>query len=210
MSGAELAATEPSDAPESDDRDLALAVEKLEAQIEQVYRPLLKDTVPELESRLDEKDAKIEQLEDRIDQLEARVESLVGVPEEDASTPEKRVRDAKQILLRRAEANDAGRASMYWRELANSLAEHGHGDLYDTQVKRAMEEVAESPGYTLATGQRDVSQADDRSDVRDVQVVQCDADAVPGGEPINNVVGGNSPGVDSQNSPDDQPSQTST
>lgn len=210
MSGAEPTATGPSADTSGTDRDLELAIEKIEAQIEQVYRPLLKETVPKLEEQLTEKDQHIQQLEMRVDELEARIESLVGVPEEDASTHKKRVQDVNQILRRRADTDSDGRASMYWREIASSLAEHGHGELYDTQVKRAMEDVAASAGFTLATGKRDVAQSDDRSDVREVQVVQCDLDDVPGSDPVNNVVGGGGEGAASQNTPDSKQLENTT
>lgn len=184
--------------------DLQMEVQWLRTQMEKVYRPAIKETLPELEAENDKLQEQTETLQGRVSELEERVAALVGVPEEDASTHEKRVRDSKQVLQRRAAANDEGLSSMYWRELADSLAEHGHGELYDTQVKRVMADVAEAAGFTEATGKRDVSTADDRSDIREVSVVRCDLADVPGSGAVNNVVGGRTGQGASKNGDTDQ------
>lgn len=169
---------------------LTVRVKKLEAQLKQVYRPIVTERLPALDSRLSETENTVAALRKEIETLEARVETLVGVPDDAASTHEKRVQDTRQILLRRAEAATSDRASMYWREIAVSLADHGHGELYETQVKRVMDDVVKADGYTMGRGKRDVSQTDTRTDVREVQLVRCEAAAVPGIDASNSVVDG--------------------
>ncbi|AUX09320.1 hypothetical protein AArcSl_1691 [Halalkaliarchaeum desulfuricum] len=166
-----------------------ITLQKTAAKQDQVVLPAVRDDLPRLEETIQQLAERLDAQAQRIDDLEARLEAIVGVPGPDASNHEKRVRDARQILLRRAEAR-GGKASMYWRELADALAGHGHGDLVPQQVHRVFEDVAQSDGFSLATGKRDVAQTDDRSDVREVQVVECDLDAVPGIDPANNVVSG--------------------
>ncbi|WP_346140180.1 hypothetical protein, partial [Streptomyces virens] len=104
--------------------DLGVRLNMLETKIDKVYRPVIKETIPELQDELTHKDERISELEDEVAQLNERLEGLLGVESEDASTHDKRVQDTKQILQRRASAND-GAASLYWREIADSLAEHG-------------------------------------------------------------------------------------
>ena len=203
MSGVSPAASETEDG-ETTVEDLEMELQWLRTQIEKVYRPAINERIPDLEDETDRLREQNDQLVERLDALEQRVDDLVGVPEEDASTHSKRVQDAKQILQRRAAATDQGLSSMYWKELASSLAEHGHGELYDTQVKRVMSDVAEARGFEEATGKRDVATTDDRSDVREVCVVRCDLDVVPGSDAVNNVVGGTPGGDTPEHGADDQ------
>lgn len=163
---------------------------KLEAKVEQVIQPVALEDVPDLRQRLQEQQETIGSLVDELQRLESKLDRRVGVADAESSTHEKRVQDAAEIMVRRAEASDTGRVSMYSREIGDALVDHNHPDLTHTQLTRVMDDLADRDGFSLAKGQRDVARTDDRSDIREVQVVQCEIDSLAGSAPTNNVVGG--------------------
>lgn len=182
-----------SEAGASEDADkepLAVRVTKLEQQIEQVYRPAVTEKIPELREVVREQSDEIDDLREELEELEQKLDRRIGVADENSSTHEKRVQDVYEILLRRAEANDDDMASMYTGEIGESLVDQNHGELSHTQLSRIITDLAEYEGFCESKGKRDVANTDDRSDIREVKVIQCTLDSVPGSAPANNVVGG--------------------
>lgn len=143
----------------SNDRSkLAILRDDVEAYREQIIKPRLADIESEVEDalqRIEDLEAENEQLQTRVEQLDHQVENLIGVDDPDLSTHEKRVRDVRAAMIRRAEAKaekhsdvSKGKISLYYKEVQNLLADHGHGDIYDTQVRRVMDEIENVDGFT--------------------------------------------------------------
>lgn len=175
-----------------DINDMNVRLEKLEAKLDKVVMPAINEDDSHLQETVSEQQIAITSLQAEVDDLKDQLDSLIGIADHEQSTHDKRVSDTKQILRRRAETND-GRASMYWKEIAGSLASHGHEDLAWTQVDRVMDDVVVAEGYTYATAKRDTASADDRTDIREVEVVQLNLDTASDSPPTNNVVGGEVP-----------------
>lgn len=145
---------------EGDDRsEVDILRDDVEAYRGQIIKPQLSQLEEKLDDaleRIDQLEATVDDQETRIKQLDHQVETLIGVDDPDRSTHEKRVKDVRAAMIRRAEAKadrkgdiDAGKIAMYYSEIQDLLADHGHGDIYDTQVRRVMDEIVDVDGFTF-------------------------------------------------------------
>lgn len=155
----------------------------------------LESSLETAQDRIEELEATVEQQSVRIEQLDHQVENLIGVDDPDQSTHEKRVKDVRAAMIRRAEAKaerkgetDAGKISMYYQEIQDLLADHGHGDIYDTQVRRVMGEIENVDGFTH--GKKTSPESG-----RKVKALKLDLTALPTYAGTNNVVSSRSGGM---------------
>lgn len=156
------AADDPSEeggeAPKSTDGETydAGRLDSLEARISDVEayqnQYLKEHVVPKLD-RVDELAAQVDDLKAMVEKQDELLESVVGLARGEQSSPEKRAVDTAMILIRRARNRvDEDKYLMWYRELQDSLADHGHGPPVHKQwVFDAMEDVAAAPGFGMTT-----------------------------------------------------------
>lgn len=132
-------------------------------QDKRAYREqFIKPQLNELEERLNDLEAANEQLQEtvdqqgqRIEQLDHQVENLIGVDDPDLSTHDKRVRDVRAAMIRRAEAKSdtrsediEGKIALTYAEIQDLLADHGHGQIYREQAHRIMDDIEAVDGFS--------------------------------------------------------------
>lgn len=163
-------------------------------QDKRAYREqFIKPQLNELEERLDDLEAANEQLQEtvdhqgqRIEQLDHQVENLIGVDDPDLSTHDKRVRDVRAAMIRRAEAKAdtrsddiEGKTALSYSEIQDLLADHGHGQIYKPQAYRIMDEIDRVDGFSKGTKRS--------AHGNDVKAIRLDLDALPAYARGNNV-----------------------
>lgn len=183
----------------SDDKsELDHLRDDVEAYREQIIKPRLSD----IEERQDALEAENEELRETVDHLQARVgqldtqlENLIGVDDAELSTHDKRVRDVRAAMIRRAEAKaerysdmGEGKIALYCREIQNLLADHGHGEIYDTQARRIMDDIENVDGFSFGEKTSPTSG-------RQVKALRLDIELLPTYAGTNNVVSSAEEGV---------------
>lgn len=147
----------------SDDTDLQDRVDELEERIEAVdetqravressIKPRLEDLKGRSDDAQDERaelQAEVEDLRATVAELTATVDALAGLADDQVTTPEKRVADLRQSLIRRARDRDADEARMYWKEVQETFQTLGHGELEPPVCYTAMDDAAEQDGFSL-------------------------------------------------------------
>lgn len=147
---------------EGDDRS---EVDILRDDVEAYRGQIIKPKLSQLEDRMDELEAEnnelretVEQQQAEIEQLDVQVENLIGVDDEDLSTHDKRVRDVRAAMIRRAEAKAEkrsgsieGKVALYYAEIKDLLADHGHGDIHREQAHRIMDDIEHVDGFSKGT-----------------------------------------------------------
>jgi hypothetical protein len=174
----------------ADDADRVDALEQdMRAYREQFIKPQLsklQDSLDDALDRLDEVEAANEQLQARVEQLDIQVENLIGVDDEDLSTHDKRTRDVRAAMIRRAEAkadkrsdNIEGKVALYYKEIQDLLADHGHGQIHREQAHRIMDDIVNVDGFTEGTKSSDHG--------NDVKAILLNLAALPAYARRNNV-----------------------
>lgn len=135
--------------------------EDVEAFREQIIMPSireLEERVDDLEAENDELQKTVEEQGARIEELDHQVENLIGVDDPDLSTRDKRKRDVRAAMIRRAEAKAqkqsdqmVGKIALYYAEIQDLLADHGHGDVHREQAHRIMDDIENVDGFTKGT-----------------------------------------------------------
>lgn len=186
----------------SDDRSkVDILRDDIDAYREQIIKPQLqelKERQDDLEAENEKLRETMEQQEARIEQLDHQVETLIGVDDSKHSTKKKRVRDVRAAMIRRAEAKaqkysdvSKGKIALYYKEVQNLLADHGHGDVYDTQVRRIMDEIENVDGFTF--GKKTSPESG-----REVKALKLNLEALPTYAGTNNVVSSSTEGEGGQ------------
>lgn len=96
----------------------------------------------------------IDALQAQVDRLQATLDALSGLADGQESNPHKRAQDLAQALIRRAEArSENDKASMWWKEVRDMLADQGHGEVSKPDCYKAMDWVADgdSPAFSEGT-----------------------------------------------------------
>jgi chromosome segregation ATPase len=157
---------------------------------EHVVDPL-KSKLDEALDRLDDLEAENQEFRERIEQLDHQIENLIGVDDPERSSHEKRVRDVRAAMIRRAEARDSSRSdqiegtiALYYKEIQNLLADHGHGKIHDTQVRRIMDDIENVDGFSFGQKQSDHG--------REVKALRLNLAELPAYAGTNNVVSASS------------------
>jgi hypothetical protein len=167
--------------------DDAGRLDSLEARIDdiQAYQDqyIKEHVVPKL-GRVDDMEAQIDELKAMVEKQDELLESVVGLAHGETSSPEKRAVDTAMILIRRAKNRvDEDKYLMWYREIQDSLADHGHGPpVYNQWVFDAMDAVAEAPGFGLTTTVN--------PDGREVKALKVDLAELPdsGREAVSNEI----------------------
>jgi dynactin complex subunit len=163
-------------------------------QDKHAYRDqFIKPQLNKLEERLDELETTNEQLQEtveqqgqRIEELDHQVENLIGVDDPERSTHDKRVRDVRAAMIRRAEAKAdtrseeiEGKIALSYSEIQNLLADHGHGQVHDPQAYRIMDDIENVDGFTEGTKRS--------THGREVKAIRLDLAALPAYARTNDV-----------------------
>lgn len=179
----------------SDETDRVDVLEQdMRAYREQFIKPQLtklEDRLDEALDRLDDVEAENQRQGQRIEQLDHQVENLIGVDDPDLSTHDKRVRDVRAAMIRRAEAKAEtrseqieGKVALYYKEIQDMLADHGHGQIHDTQIRRIMDDIEHVDGFSF--GQKQSAHG------RDVKAIRLNLAELPAYAGTNNVVSASS------------------
>lgn len=157
-------------------------VNRLREEVENFRDEFIIPAVHELEDRVDALEAENETLRDkveqqgaRLEQLDTQLENLIGVDDPDLSTHDKRVRDVRAAMIRRAEARSdggEGKIALYYAEVQDLLADHGHGDVHRQQAHRIMGDIKNVDGFTEGTKTSKHG--------NEVKAIRLDLDALPG------------------------------
>lgn len=163
-------------------------------QDKRAYRDqFIKPQLNKLEERLDNLETTNEQLQETVDQqgqrieeLDHQVENLIGVDDPDLSTHDKRVRDVRAAMIRRAEAKAdkrsaeiEGKTALSYGEIQDLLADHGHGQVHDPQAYRIMDDIENVDGFSKGTKRS--------AHGREVKAIRLDLAALPAYARTNNV-----------------------
>lgn len=174
---------------EEERTDVDILRDNVEAYREQFIKPQLSQLDEKIEDaldRIDELEAENEQQQARIEQLDHQVENLIGVDDPDLSTHDKRKRDVRAAMIRRAEAKAEtrsdgiqGKVALSYSEIQDLLADHGHGQIYKPQAYRIMDEIELVDGFSKGTKQS--------AHGNDVKAIRVNLDALPAYARGNNV-----------------------
>lgn len=177
----------------SDDDRIDAIQNDIDAYREQFIKPMLsqlEERVEDLETENEELKETVEQQGQRIEQLDVQVENLIGVDDEDLSTHEKRVRDVRAAMIRRAEAKAdtrsddiEGKVALSYSEIQDLLADHGHGQIYKPQAYRIMDDIEHVDGFSQGTKRS--------SHGNDVKAIRLNLAALPAYARGNNVTTSN-------------------
>lgn len=177
--------------PEQLSRDeLAEQVEELESTVEDLkafqewYMNHQKPRVDELQDELQTEREARQAAEQTVSDMQARLEAIVGVGEDEQSTPDKRIADLREALIRQAQSNtNRDEASMHHAEVGDLFATLGHtgknDKVYNQWRHDAMEDAAEAEGFRLGTKQKDG---------QEVKAVIVDLDALPAHSTSNEII----------------------
>lgn len=168
-------------------------VDALEEDMRAYRDQFIKPQLSQLQDRLDDLEEENEQLQEtverqgqRIEELDHQVENLIGVDDQDLSTHDKRVRDVRAAMIRRAEAKAdkrsdtiEGKVALYYKEIQNLLADHGHGQVHREQAHRIMDDIEHVDGFSEGTKRS--------AHGNDVKAVRLDLAALPAYARRNNV-----------------------
>lgn len=148
---------------------------------EQFIKPqisTLQDRLDDALDRLDDLEAENERLSERVEQLDHQVENLIGVDDPDLSTHDKRTRDVRAAMIRRAEAKAEkrsdgieGKIALGYSEIQDLLADHGHGQIYKPQAYRIMDDIEHVDGFSKGTKRS--------SHGNDVKAIRLNLDELP-------------------------------
>jgi hypothetical protein len=156
--------------------DLEKRVDALETSQARTISEFVKPALDELrEDRDDARDERVE-LRERLDALQQQLDAVYGLADDERSTPAKRAADLRLALIRRAQNStgpNAGRASMYYREVQECFADLGHETVHRPECMRAMEDAAHADGFEIATKTSDHG--------NEVKAIRVDTDALPRG-----------------------------
>lgn len=142
---------------------LEAKVEKLESRLDTTDGRVKHVLVPRMEDLEESRDdareqlaelgAMLQDMQNEFAQLQSRMRGLTGVEEKSESTPEQRVRDLRDAMIKRADAR--GESGSYYRiqlwreEVEDILADRGHGSWSKPVYQDAMKEVADEPGFEM-------------------------------------------------------------
>lgn len=134
--------------------------DKLESRIEQS----IEQRLSQLETASDDAHAERAELFDAVADLQQtvatmqeRLDSLAGLAEDQETTPEKRIADLREAMIRRAEAREQNsadgypRIKMWWKEVQALFADYGHGEISKPDCYKAMREAAKGAGFGEST-----------------------------------------------------------
>lgn len=168
-------------------------VEILEEDVEAFRDQIIMPAIQELEDRVDtleevnkELRETVEQQGARIEELDHQVENLIGVDDPDLSTHDKRKRDVRAAMIRRAEAKAdkssddiQAKVALSYSEIQDLLADHGHGQIYKPQAYRIMDEIELVDGFSKGTKSS--------AHGNDVKAIRLNLEALPAYARGNNV-----------------------
>lgn len=143
-------------------------LDELEGAIEdlQERREIYRDTVlgPRLDDIQAESDdaraeraelrAQIQDLQQELRQVHAKLDSIAGLTENQETSPEKRIADLRQCLIRRAESRSDGfdgSAAMWWKEVRDLFADLNHGEVSKPVCFDAIHDAADYVGFSETT-----------------------------------------------------------
>jgi len=170
------------------DDDLEDRVEALEEALEsvrdsqsayrdQIVKPRLdglEDTRDDAREERAELKETVQTLEQEVAGLRAELRSIAGVGESEDTSPDKRVADLRQAMIRRAKARtDGGQGytSLWWQEVQNLFADLGHGEICKPDCYKAMREGAKGTGFEMGSTHN--------SDGREVKAICLNVDELP-------------------------------
>jgi flagellar biosynthesis chaperone FliJ len=102
--------------------------------------------------------SEIQGLQAQVDRLQATLDALQGLSESQQTSPAARNQDLAQALIRRAEArpdDQPAKAAMWWKEIRDMMADQGHGEVSKPDCYKALEDVAQQPGFSEGTKRSD-------------------------------------------------------
>jgi DNA repair exonuclease SbcCD ATPase subunit len=108
----------------------------------------LRERAEAAEAERDELQAAVDAMKETISELRSELESIAGLADDQESNPDKRASDIRHVLIRRAKATDEGVARMYWKEIQDSLADLGHGDVARPQCYDVIDALKDQPGFS--------------------------------------------------------------
>lgn len=162
--------------------------EDMDAYRDQFVKPQFAELEEKLDDalqRIDQLEATVDDQQARIEQLDHQVENLIGVEDPDLSTKEKRVRDVRAAMIRRAEAKAEkrsdgieGKVALSYSEIKDLLADHGHGEVHREQAYRIMDDIEYVDGFSIGTKTSKHG--------NDVKAIRLDLDVLPGYAACNN------------------------
>lgn len=153
-------------------------------------RGYLATQLEDLAERVDTTEERVDDLEARVDALDTRMEAIAGVADDQRSSPEKRVSDLREALIRAAQArsDDAPGIQWWWKEVRDNLASLGHGRLSKPTYYNTMERAAEADGFALTTTTRRIERGENDTRVEEVKAIRVVMDDLPtsGRETVSN------------------------
>lgn len=133
---------------------LAERVDALETSQSRTINQFVKPAIGGLrEDRDDARQQRVE-LREHVAMLQQQIDAVYGLAEGERSTPAKRAADLRMALIRRAQNStgpNAGRASMYYKEVQECFADLGHDTVHRPECMRAITEAAEADGFSIGT-----------------------------------------------------------
>jgi len=132
-----------------DDRTRALRNDQ-QSYRQQVVKPKLEDAedkIASLESQVQSLAEAVESQQAEMAAMKDTIDNLHGVEEPSQTSPDKRVQDLKQAMIRRAEAGNAAggkKVQLWWREVQALFADLGHGEISKPDCYKAMNDAIDS------------------------------------------------------------------
>ena len=156
--------------------ELEQRVEALETSQSRTISQFIKPSLEDLRDTCDDARQERVELREHVAALQQQVDAVYGLAEGERSTPAKRAADLRMALIRRAQNStgpNAGRASMYYKEVQECFADLGHDTVHRPECMRAIEDAAEADGFSIGTKTS--------AHGNEVKSIRVDTDALPAG-----------------------------
>jgi hypothetical protein len=138
-----------------------------------------------LRSRIEALRADHDDLEDRVDELEAEIkqlrawrENVTGVADDRDSTPQKRVVDLREAMIRTARQSDRDGVTWWWQQVRDTLTTLGHDGYSRPTYHQAMTDAADADGFALTEKTVAINRGN-RTAKEDVTAVRVNLEKLP-------------------------------
>jgi hypothetical protein len=146
--------------------------------LEDFARSFLKDRLERLRSDHEDLEARVAELEGELEDLQAWRENVTGVADDHESTPEKRVLDLREAMIRQARESDADGVTWWWQQVEENLTSLGHAGFSKPTYYETMEAAAAADGFE-ATTKTVAVQRGNRTETMDVEAVRVNLPELP-------------------------------
>jgi len=146
--------------------------------VEDFAKQFLRSRLEALRDDHDDLEARVDELETEVEQLRAWRENVTGVADDRDSTPQKRVVDLREAMIRAARQSNQDGVTWWWRQVRENLTTLGHDGFSKTTYHDTMAAAAEADGFAITEKTVAIDRGN-RTAKEDVKAVRVNLEKLP-------------------------------